>query len=348
MKSNSRVALATSSLIFVSFFILTSCLKNPNVTANFPLKFSSVKQDLGKLGWDQRRKTSFAIQNVSTRTISYLISQTNCCGVKDRKDYRTIEPGKFDSVDVDFDSTGLSGTQLLPTNITVSGFSSALTLSVIADVKPPLEVTPKELDFGNLKSGDSSKREVTFRNSGSKKIRLKLRSTSGISLLSAKKLDLSPNESAKISVELKQVAFGKYLDTIEALPNLLSIPALHVSVIADVQSKWKPSKDGFYFGFVKVGDSFSQSVSIAGLRKTSIKRCWTDFQGANSSVVLNPIVTGVEVALSATMRKAVSDTVKKSVYIETRDLQEPILIFAINGTGLDPSISECCSTKSKK
>lgn len=331
-------------LIFVAYLFLSG----PIVSANFPLKFSSIRHDIGVIGWEQKSNISYDFENVSTSPISYLVIHKNCCGIKDTEERRTVLPGNKNSINVSFDPSGFSGTQIRTTNVTVEGYRSSIPLNLTAFVQQPLIVSPAKLEFGNLKSGDNVAKSISFHNTCSRRTHLRLASTSGSAQLSTIKLELQPDEIKNVSIDLRQVGFGSVQDTIEVQSDSEPHHILRIPVHAQVRSKWHLSKEQFFFGFMKIGDSLSQSLTVEGLKSANIKRAWTDFIGGKVQIFSDRSNTGTIILLSATIQKAESERIKKSVFIETEDSIEPLLVLKIESVGFDPSVSECCSNKHRK
>jgi len=310
----------------------------------FPICFDKTIHNFGEVSWGAPVEVTFRFFNASQQKVVIENIVASCACTVANLSSLHFRPGECGVLTVRFLPTGFVGQVTQTVKVYLKGFRNPINLSLQAKVNPLLMPLPSKIDFGRIEPCRQKSAMLLLKNTSGRKVCI-IRLETFREYVKAS--IVREGDEPAIRVSLVHPPVGKIYERLYIYTSLPERSFIDVPIRAEVTCKWQLSDTEFFFGFVNKGDRLTRRIVIKGLHHSSIKRTWTDCQMATVSVI--PYQAGVEVSVQLDLRKAKGDEeIKKNVYVETTDSEQPLLRLPIVGFVQNPDRIEGCCGEDKK
>lgn len=173
------------------------------------------KFDFGSVPQGKKVQHSFKIKNSGDAPLQIKQLEADCGCTAAKPSTSLIAPGKTAEIEVTFDSETFSGK--VEKNVVVMTNAASnpnYTLNMHGTVLDPVQVTPRQLNAGALKTGEAKKVKVTVTNNGTSNLKI-LGVTSNSNTLQIKsdikKSELKPGETGTVELSITPTSQAKIL-----------------------------------------------------------------------------------------------------------------------------------------
>jgi len=187
--------------ILVSAVLLTLASSLPALAAPI-LAVDKPVFDFGTIPQGKKLNHVFKLINKGDSPLTITKTRTSCGCTVANVSSKTIEPGKSTELKITFDSASFGGK--VTKTITVESNDPATpttTLTIKGTINEELVVTPRQLNLGQTKVGNSKELTVALENHGERTIKILSVTTPMLQVkASNKKQTLKPGETAQVTV----------------------------------------------------------------------------------------------------------------------------------------------------
>lgn len=264
-KTRLRLLIFTIATVFLCNSTLTQGA-NPSQGTFQPkvpkLRLGKVKHDFGDVWQGKKVSCSFDLFNDGGSDLTILKHKTTCGCTVAKPISGSIPPGSKKNMHVSFAAGDRSGRTakriILYTN---DPTQPKVILTVTANVKQSIEVTPAEFDFGDVAIGTIITKEVKVtRKRGKGPIQVKKMELSSKNI-SAKVVETTEN-GCKLAVTLSPTAAATISETLSVIFEDKELARVKLSVKAKVHSQFFVNPGRVFLGLVKPGQQVTRTVTI--------------------------------------------------------------------------------------
>lgn len=202
-------ALPRLTLLVLAGMLLIACY----AAAEPRLEVDQADFDFGTVYRGNEARHSFVVTNAGSETLTITQVRSSCGCTVPSIDKRELSPGEQTELTAVFDSGRFQGPVSKNIYVYSNDPSSPITrLSIHADVKQDLLVSPASIYFAGLKDGESVHREIEITNMSGERVNIReIASTVSSLELQLEKPVLEPDESTLIHLRIPRVKKGMKL-----------------------------------------------------------------------------------------------------------------------------------------
>lgn len=173
------------------------------------------KFDFGSVPQGKKVQHSFKIKNSGDAPLQIKQLEADCGCTAAKPSTSLIAPGKTAEIEVTFDSENFSGKVEKNVVVTTNAANTPnYTLNMHGTVLDPVQVTPRQLSVGALKTGEPKQVKVNVTNNGSSNLKI-LGVTSNSNTLQIKpdikKSELKPGQTGTVELSITATSQAKIL-----------------------------------------------------------------------------------------------------------------------------------------
>lgn len=226
--------------------------------------------DLGRRFYYESLTERFQIQNVGSNDLVMNIASTSCGCVSELLSGEVLKPGESGSIDVGYNPDDKSfkyGLQNFTVEIaTNDAMRPTVEFTVTAHLVRSIEVTPSIVDFGTLRSGETSTRTIdvnSYRQSYTPSISSVLLSATFLSVKELSRSESDQGVHIQYGLTLNSGDnYGEVNETLTLLTDSKEIPILEVPIRAKIPFPIRPSPPMILLGLIESGGSVTKVVRL--------------------------------------------------------------------------------------
>ena len=239
------------------------------------------KYDFGDITPRQTVSHIFELCNEGTIDLVIQKVKSNCGCTIAKPIGSTVSPGSKTGLEITF----TAGDNIGPTEKKIAVYTndpkqSLIFLSVTANIKSRVQMTPRTISCGKIPIGVSLEKKVLLKRiNSSKPIKIK-QIISKFKSISAKVIE-DTNEVCEISVTINPNKVGEVVGTLNIIPedNTLGIIKLPVRAIAGLDFLVNPK--GIFWGTVKPGQQITRTITVGVPASDKLEKL--SFSGGNGN-----------------------------------------------------------------
>lgn len=326
----------------VGYFYLK---RQVEIRSGCPIRLDPVTHDFGEVRWGDTLKYTLHFVNTSRREVMIERVDTGCgCTVAEWSS-RRLRPGERGSLMVQFNPTGFTGQVESAIQLYLYSFQQPVTCHIRANVNPLFVPSPPIVDFEQVNPGRQANATVVLRNTSGQQVKVTHIHSSAPYIHARLLSEASANSRHPvITISLVNPPVGRLYEHLSIQTSLKERPQIDIPIQAEVLCKWASSDREFFFGFVNKGQRSSRKVVVNRLHPADVVRAWTDVPMASVHTAPRTSPPGIEVTVGIDLTKAQEGPFSGSVFIETKDKEQPLLCIPVVGSIQDPNrVAGCCS-----
>ena len=321
-----KVVLAVSAV----FFLAHTASAQTTAWAD-KLFGGTTNHDFGLVARGAQLKHSFKMTNIYKEPLTITEVRVSCKVCSDAKASVTVlQPGESGTIDVIMDARRFSGVKSITVYVTVGPkYVSTATLTVTANARLDVGLTPSELEFGNIPRGQTPTKQVDveYFGVGDWEVKEIVKSASAPFEL---KVEPLPNNRRgyRILATLKaDAAAGPFKQEILLKTNDASNPTMTFNITGAIQAALTVSPASLTVNGLKVGESQTKKVVIRAEKPFRI--LGIDGQGDGVTVEI-PDREDTTMILSIQIEPTKAGELRKQLTIRT-DLDKETATVTVQG-----------------
>ena len=289
--------------------------------------FDSLTRDFGSVPHGSVVAHPFRIVNKTGSPVQISNVRVSCGCVSARALTNYLKPGQESAILVHMDTRRFQNTRTVTVYVTFSNPSYAeVLLTVRANSRADVSITPDTLTYGRIKRGSSPKESVNISLYGGSEYRiLSVRSDSNYVQPMCQYTSKSNYESKyKLTTTLRSdTPPGRWYTDVWITTNNPAMPKLRIPLTVEVESSLSVSPGTVFLGRVKAGTEEARKIIVRGVEPFRILQ--VKGEDKNFKVIDNTKEKDTVHVLSITFRPDQKGDVNKTLYIVT-DLKEDNVI----------------------